>query len=147
MAPVYCAKGRPGGVGGGVVASKGRGTVGLRECRREIGERGIERTKALLGKLASPWQQKQVLPSLSCNYTVSEKGRGKWPSYAAVYAAIAGIAVSLPLYANAVSEENLLYLEAWRAVYQAYYDGTYNGQNWFKVSGIERFLSWCCKYI
>ena len=44
-------------------------------------------------------------------------------------AALAALAVSVPLRASAVSEENLLYLEAWRAVYQAYVDGTYNGQN------------------
>ena len=35
--------------------------------------------------------------------------------------------------AAALTEENLIYLEAWRAVYQAYVDGNYNGQNWFKV--------------
>jgi len=35
--------------------------------------------------------------------------------------------------AAALTEENLIYLEAWRAVYQAYVDGNYNGQNWFKL--------------
>ena len=143
MAPIYCVKGRRGGAVR-VAASKERGTTSeLGECRRAAAVRKISATKALLGKLGRHWirsaeasfsQQRQRLPSQSGNRKVGEKGREKWPSYAAVYAAIAGIAVSLPLYANAVSEENLLYLEAWRAVYQAYYDGTYNGQNWFKVS-------------
>ncbi|KAJ4775614.1 Carboxyl-terminal-processing protease [Rhynchospora pubera] len=32
----------------------------------------------------------------------------------------------------ALTEENLLFLEAWRAVDRAYYDKTFNGQSWFR---------------
>ncbi|XVF28499.1 hypothetical protein REPUB_Repub15cG0034400 [Reevesia pubescens] len=31
----------------------------------------------------------------------------------------------------ALSEENLLFLEAWRTIYRAYVDKTFNGQSWF----------------
>ena len=35
--------------------------------------------------------------------------------------------------ADAVTNEQLLYLEAWRAVDRAYVDKTFNGQSWFRV--------------
>jgi hypothetical protein len=35
--------------------------------------------------------------------------------------------------ADAVTQEQLLFLEAWRAVDRAYVDKKFNGQNWFKV--------------
>ncbi len=35
--------------------------------------------------------------------------------------------------AHAITTEQLLYLEAWRAVDRAYYDKSFNNQNWFKV--------------
>lgn len=38
-----------------------------------------------------------------------------------------------PLPAHAVTNEQLLYLEAWRAVDRAYVDKTFNGQSWFRV--------------
>jgi carboxyl-terminal processing protease len=38
-----------------------------------------------------------------------------------------------PETAHAVTNEQLLYLEAWRAVDRAYVDKTFNGQSWFKV--------------
>jgi hypothetical protein len=34
---------------------------------------------------------------------------------------------------QAVTNEQLLFLEAWRAVDRAYVDKTFNGQSWFKV--------------
>lgn len=34
--------------------------------------------------------------------------------------------------AAAITEENLLFLEAWRAVDRAYVDKTFNGQSWFR---------------
>ncbi|XP_074566666.1 carboxyl-terminal-processing peptidase 2, chloroplastic [Curcuma longa] len=34
--------------------------------------------------------------------------------------------------ASAITEENLLFLEAWRAVDRAYVDKTFNGQSWFR---------------
>ena len=34
--------------------------------------------------------------------------------------------------ASALTEENLLFLEAWRAVDRAYYDKSFNGQSWFR---------------
>ena len=52
---------------------------------------------------------------------------------AAIVAGILSFVGCVQINAHAVTEENLLYLEAWRAVYQAYVDGTYNGKNWFKV--------------
>jgi len=33
---------------------------------------------------------------------------------------------------SALTEENLLFLEAWRAVDRAYYDKSFNGQSWFR---------------
>lgn len=36
--------------------------------------------------------------------------------------------------AEAVTQEQLLFLEAWRAVDRAYVDKKFNGQNWFKAS-------------
>ncbi|CAI0436850.1 unnamed protein product, partial [Linum tenue] len=35
-------------------------------------------------------------------------------------------------YSSALSEENLLFLEAWRLVDRAYVDKTFNGQSWFR---------------
>jgi hypothetical protein len=37
------------------------------------------------------------------------------------------------LSSQAVTSEQLLFLEAWRAVDRAYVDKSFNGQNWFKV--------------
>jgi hypothetical protein len=34
--------------------------------------------------------------------------------------------------ASALTEENLVFLEAWRAVDRAYYDKSFNGQSWFR---------------
>jgi hypothetical protein len=42
-------------------------------------------------------------------------------------------AAVLPSAAHAVTNEQLLYLEAWRAVDRAYVDKSFNGNNWFKV--------------
>ena len=49
--------------------------------------------------------------------------------------ALAGLLTlgSLPLPAAAVTNEQLLYLEAWRAVDRAYVDKAFNGQSWFRV--------------
>ena len=38
-----------------------------------------------------------------------------------------------PLAGNAVTENQLVYLDAWRAVDRAYVDKGFNGQNWFKM--------------
>lgn len=35
-------------------------------------------------------------------------------------------------YLGALSEENLLFLEAWRTIDRAYVDKTFNGQSWFR---------------
>ena len=43
-----------------------------------------------------------------------------------------------PLPAHAVTPEQLLFLEAWRAVDKAYVDKGFNGQSWFRVK--EDFL-------
>uniref|UniRef100_A0A453LLF3 PDZ domain-containing protein n=3 Tax=Triticinae TaxID=1648030 RepID=A0A453LLF3_AEGTS len=49
------------------------------------------------------------------------------------------VSLSAPAYcrapppsASALTEENLLFLEAWRAVDRAYYDKSFNGQSWFR---------------
>ena len=39
-----------------------------------------------------------------------------------------------PAAAEAVTTEQLLFLEAWRAVDRAYVDKSFNGQSWFRVS-------------
>lgn len=51
---------------------------------------------------------------------------------AAAAAVLAMGAACLP--SQAVTSEQLLFLEAWRAVDRAYVDKSFNGQNWFKVS-------------
>ena len=59
-------------------------------------------------------------------------------------AVLAAGALALPLAvvpaapAGAVTEEQLLFLEAWRAVDRAYVDKGFNGQAWFRVRGGER---------
>lgn len=37
-----------------------------------------------------------------------------------------------PIKTDALTEENLLFLEAWRVVDRAYYDKSFNGQSWFR---------------
>jgi hypothetical protein len=52
-------------------------------------------------------------------------------------AAATAVAVALgppALPVQAVTNEQLLFLEAWRAVDRAYVDKSFNGQSWFKVS-------------
>lgn len=53
---------------------------------------------------------------------------------------VAGMVIGVPAAvivpadaAHAVTNEQLLYLEAWRAVDRAYVDKTFNGQSWFRV--------------
>jgi carboxyl-terminal processing protease len=53
---------------------------------------------------------------------------------AALAAGVLATSTLLPnLPANAVTQEQLIYLEAWRAVDRAYVDKKFNGQNWFKI--------------
>ena len=52
---------------------------------------------------------------------------------AAVVAGTAALAPLAPPPADAVTQEQLLFLEAWRAVDRAFVDKKFNGQNWFKV--------------
>lgn len=51
---------------------------------------------------------------------------------AAAAAAVLALGPSC-LPSQAVTSEQLLFLEAWRAVDRAYVDKSFNGQNWFKV--------------
>ncbi|XP_020394331.1 carboxyl-terminal-processing peptidase 2, chloroplastic isoform X2 [Zea mays] len=44
---------------------------------------------------------------------------------------ISGASYTAPS-SSALTEENLLFLEAWRAVDRAYYDKSFNGQSWFR---------------
>lgn len=46
---------------------------------------------------------------------------------------VAAASLSCASPVEAVTNEQLLYLEAWRAVDRAYVDKKFNGQNWFKV--------------
>lgn len=55
-------------------------------------------------------------------------------------AVLLAAALALPLAtaappAAAVTEQQLLFLEAWRAVDRAYVDKSFNGQSWFRVGG------------
>lgn len=66
-----------------------------------------------------------------------------WKKYAAIGVAVTSLIVAVPAIApptivpgdaaHAVTNEQLLYLEAWRAVDRAYVDKTFNGQSWFRV--------------
>jgi hypothetical protein len=59
-------------------------------------------------------------------------------------AAATAVAVALgppALPAQAVTNEQLLFLEAWRAVDRAYVDKSFNGQSWFKVI-LNTLFSW-----
>lgn len=42
-----------------------------------------------------------------------------------------------PPAAQAITNEQLLYLEAWRAVDRAYVDKTFNGNSWFRVGKLH----------
>eukprot|EP00877_Chromochloris_zofingiensis_P014579 jgi/Chrzof1/9375/Cz04g00150.t1 len=53
---------------------------------------------------------------------------------AAVVTSAAVAAVTMNMAAHAVTTEQLLFLEAWRAVDRAYVDKNFNGQSWFRVS-------------
>mmetsp|Transcript_13517 Transcript_13517/g.22846 ORF Transcript_13517/g.22846 Transcript_13517/m.22846 type:complete len:491 (-) Transcript_13517:1208-2680(-) len=52
---------------------------------------------------------------------------------AATIIATGAVLPSMPPPSYAITDENLLYLEAWRAVDKAYVDKTFNGQAWFRV--------------
>jgi C-terminal processing protease CtpA/Prc len=60
---------------------------------------------------------------------------------AAASAALLVLGGAPPLPSQAVTAEQLLFLEAWRAVDRAYVDKSFNGQSWFKVR-VE--LCTCC---
>jgi len=49
--------------------------------------------------------------------------------------------------AQAITTEQLLFLEAWRAVDRAYVDKTFNNQSWFKVKIIMSLQACCCKFL
>ncbi len=51
----------------------------------------------------------------------------------AAAATLGGVPGLQPPPADAVTQEQLLFLEAWRVVDRAYVDKKFNGQNWFKV--------------
>lgn len=58
---------------------------------------------------------------------------GPWQKLASVAAALAlGITATAGV-AHAVTTEQLLFLDAWRAVDRAYVDKDFNGQAWFRV--------------
>lgn len=53
-------------------------------------------------------------------------------------ATLSGVPGLPPPAAEAVTQEQLLFLEAWRAVDRAYVDKKFNGQNWFKARQLGR---------
>ena len=44
------------------------------------------------------------------------------------------LSVAMTLPSQAITTEQLIFLEAWRAVDRAYVDKTFNGQSWFRVT-------------
>lgn len=63
------------------------------------------------------------LDSIKCSFSASSL---------AIVASLATLITATSLPAHAVTQEQLLFLDAWRAVDRAYVDKTFNGQNWFK---------------
>jgi C-terminal processing protease CtpA/Prc len=66
---------------------------------------------------------------------ISDAGvtHGPWQKLTSVAAALAvGITATAGV-AHAVTTEQLLFLDAWRAVDRAYVDKDFNGQAWFRV--------------
>ncbi|KAK7838264.1 carboxyl-terminal-processing peptidase 2 [Quercus suber] len=51
------------------------------------------------------------------------------------------LVMSLSVSVRALTEENLLFLEAWRTIDRAYVDKTFNGQSWFRQSGTQGALT------
>ncbi len=124
---------------GGERRARRVGSARRLSARRDASKEGRDEGRAAPARGESPRQPRERMAGATLMERAREwvyQGFGvrKLPLAAAVIA----FAASVPLHANAITEENLLYLEAWRAVYQAYYDGTYNGQNWFKLK--ERTL-------
>ncbi|KAL4425371.1 hypothetical protein ABPG75_009387 [Micractinium tetrahymenae] len=80
-------------------------------------------------------QHAQTLPATWQQQLGSASRRGAAALAAAALAAAAVLTPPLaaPPAAEAVTQEQLLFLEAWRAVDRAYVDKKFNGQNWFKV--------------
>ena len=72
---------------------------------------------------SSGWAWQQELPRRTVGLLAA----------AAVAAAGALGPAAAPQPAGAVTQEQLLFLEAWRAVDRAYVDKKFNGQNWFKA--------------
>lgn len=67
----------------------------------------------------------------------SENGSGVFP--VSFYGVVFGVMLAMTLSASvtdtpswALSEENLLFLEAWRTIDRAYVDKSFNGQSWFR---------------
>lgn len=50
----------------------------------------------------------------------------------------------LALPAHAITTEQLLFLEAWRAIDRAYVDKSFNNQSWFKVRHKQMHKTNCC---
>jgi C-terminal peptidase prc len=72
------------------------------------------------------------LPSIYPPLHLDPIKRSLTASSLAIVASLATLITATPLPALAVTQEQLLFLDAWRAVDRAYVDKTFNGQNWFK---------------
>lgn len=64
---------------------------------------------------------------------MSRRGAAAVAAAALAAAAVLTPPLAAPPAADAVTQEQLLFLEAWRAVDRAFVDKKFNGQNWFKV--------------
>lgn len=64
---------------------------------------------------------------------ISRRGAVAMAAAALAATAVLTPPLAAPPAADAVTQEQLLFLEAWRAVDRAYVDKKFNGQNWFKA--------------
>lgn len=93
-------------------------------------------SQATLGRTAAPRRRARCGPPPRCSAPPTPPSPVQ-PLRAAVRAArlalaAAAAAAALAPSASAITENQLLFLEAWRAVDRAYVDKTFNGQSWFR---------------
>lgn len=63
---------------------------------------------------------------------------------AATVAVSAGLLLGVVPAGQAITNEQLVFLEAWRAVDRAYVDKTFNGNTWFKASHLTSLRTFIC---
>ncbi|KAM3259716.1 hypothetical protein ACQJBY_051161 [Aegilops geniculata] len=99
-----------------------------RHVSSSLGPRSRQVDRALRGSTVA-----RASPAAATDAAAAGLGRR------AVLGMALAVSLSAPAYcrapppsASALTEENLLFLEAWRAVDRAYYDKSFNGQSWFR---------------